>query len=191
MKFPVVNSCVWPRARPRCRPCRASPGASLSIAAGALIVAFPPAARPTFCALDGSMAVGAAGPTVRRREPSGREHQYRDRGGRARAPRRLHALLVDLANAINATLYDKLNFNFIRDIAPVAGIVRSPYVMVVNHRFRPRRFPSSSPMPRPIPVRSTWHRRQRHHEPHVAGELFKMMTGINMVHVPYRGARRR
>ena len=56
------------------------------------------------------------------------------------------------------------------------------------HRFRPRRFPSSSPMPRPIRARSTWRRPATGAAPHVAGELFKMMTGVDMVHVPYRGA---
>ena len=76
-------------------------------------------------AADGSMAVGAARPAIRHREPAGRRHQYRHRGGRARARRRLHASRCrSSTNAINATLYDKLNFNFIRDIAPVAGIIR-------------------------------------------------------------------
>ena len=67
-------------------------------------------------------------------------------------------LLIFSANAINATLYDKLSFNFIRDIAPVASVVRSPLVMEVIHQCRQRPFPSSSPMPRPIRARSTWHR---------------------------------
>ena len=67
-------------------------------------------------------------------------------------------LLVGPPNAINATLYDKLNFNFIRDIAPVASIIRVPSSWWSIHRFRPRRFPSSSPMPRPIRARSTWRR---------------------------------
>ena len=55
------------------------------------------------------------------------------------------------------------------------------------HPFRPRRFPSSSPMPRPIRARSTWRRPATAQSPHVAGELFKMMAGVDMVHVPYRG----
>ena len=81
---------------------------------------------------DGSMAVGAARPAIRHREPAGRRQQYRHRGGRARAADGYTLLLVGPTNAINATLYDKLNFNFIRDIAPVAGIIRVPNVMVVN-----------------------------------------------------------
>ena len=96
-------------------------------------------------------------------------------------------LLVSAANAINATLYDKLNFNFIRDIAPVAGIIACPTSWWSIHRFRPRRFPSSSPMPRPIRARSTWRRPASEAASHVSGELFKMMTGVDMVHVPYRG----
>ena len=78
------------------------------------------------------MAFGAARPAIHHRKSSGRRHQYRHRSGRACAGRWLHASLGPPANAINATLYDKLNFNFIRDIAPVAGIVREPNVMVVH-----------------------------------------------------------
>ena len=76
-----------------------------------------------------------------------------------RAPADGYTLLVTgTTAAINATLFEKLNYNFIRDIAPVASIVRVPHVMQVNRRFRSRPFPSSSPMPRPIPARSAWAR---------------------------------
>jgi tripartite-type tricarboxylate transporter receptor subunit TctC len=68
------------------------------------------------------------------------------------APDGYALLMATSSSAINATLYEKLNFNFIRDIAPVASIVRTPFVMVV------RPFPNSLPMPRPTPARSTWHR---------------------------------
>ena len=67
-------------------------------------------------------------------------------------------LLTAPANTINATLYEKLNFNFIRDIAPVAGLVRTIYVMEVHPSVPARRFRPSSPMPRPTPTRSAWHR---------------------------------
>ena len=85
-------------------------------------------------------------------------------------------LMVGGWNAINATLYEKLSFNFLRDIAPVAGIIRERIVMVVIHRFRPRRSPSSSPTPRPTRVKSLWRRRATGGSPHVSGELFKMMA---------------
>jgi len=67
-------------------------------------------------------------------------------------------LVVGSTAAINATLYEKLNYNFIRDIAPSASIVRLPHVMQVNPSFPLPPFPSSSPMPRPIPARSAWAR---------------------------------
>ena len=122
---PPDNFCIWPRALPRCRPCRASRGRK-PIRRGrcALIVAFRRRRRDRHHrAPDRSMAVGAARPAIRHREPAGRRQQYRHRGGRARARDGYTLLLVGTANAINATLYDKLNFNFIRDIAPVAGIM--------------------------------------------------------------------
>ncbi len=96
-------------------------------------------------------------------------------------------LLVGSPNAINATLYDKLNFNFIRDIAPVASFIRVPLSWWCIRRFRPRRFRSSSPMPRPIRASSPTVRAASAGLPTSPGELFKMMTGVNMVHVPYRG----
>jgi tripartite-type tricarboxylate transporter receptor subunit TctC len=65
-------------------------------------------------------------------------------------------LVVGTPGAINATLYDRVNFNFIRDIAPVAGVLRGPYVMVVNPSVPAKGFPSSSPTSRPIPANSTW-----------------------------------
>jgi hypothetical protein len=73
------------------------------------------------------------------------------------APDGYTLLHMTATNAINATLYDNLNFNFIRDIEPVAGINRVAYVMEVNPSVPARRFPSSSPTPGPIRARSTWH----------------------------------
>ena len=97
-------------------------------------------------------------------------------------------LVVGPSNAINATLYDKLNFNFIRDIAPVAGIVREPQChggQSIGSRH------DSSRVHRLCQGQSgqAQHGVGRHRDlAHVSGELFKMMTGVNMVHVPYRGA---
>ena len=72
------------------------------------------------------------------------------------APDGYTLFLVAPANAINATLYDKLNYNFIRDIAPVAGIIRFPNVVVVNPSVPVKTIPELSPMPRPILGSSTW-----------------------------------
>ena len=77
-----------------------------------------------------------------------------------RAPPDGYALLLAVSSgAINATLYSNLSFNFIRDIAPVAMIGLAPFVMVVNPKLPTKTFPNSSPMPRPIPARSTWRHR--------------------------------
>jgi tripartite-type tricarboxylate transporter receptor subunit TctC len=96
-------------------------------------------------------------------------------------------LLVNPANAINATLYEKLNFNFISDIAPVAGIIRFPNVMVVNPLVPAKTVPEFIAYAKANPGRLNMASSGNGSTIHVSGELFKMMTGVNMVHVPYRG----
>src|SRR2546421_1953655 len=96
-------------------------------------------------------------------------------------------LLVAPANAINATLYEKLNYNFIRDIEPVAGLIRFPNVMVVNPSVPARTVPEFIAYARANPGKINMASSGNGSTIHVSGELFKMMTGVNMVHVPYRG----
>jgi tripartite-type tricarboxylate transporter receptor subunit TctC len=96
-------------------------------------------------------------------------------------------LLVGTPNAINATLYAKLKFNFIRDIAPVASIVRVPNVMEVNPSFPAKTVPEFIAYAKANPGKITMASGGNGSPPHVIGELFKMMTGVNMLHVPYRG----
>jgi tripartite-type tricarboxylate transporter receptor subunit TctC len=97
-------------------------------------------------------------------------------------------LMVSSANAINATLYDKLNFNFIRDIAPVAGVLRGPYVLVVNPSVPTKSVPEFIAYAKANPGKINMASSGNGTAPHLAGELFKMMTGVTLVHVPYRGA---
>jgi tripartite-type tricarboxylate transporter receptor subunit TctC len=97
-------------------------------------------------------------------------------------------LLVGPPNAINATLYQQLNYNFIRDIAPVAGISREPSVMVVHPSVAAKTVPEFIAHTRANPGKINIASSSIGSSAHVAGELFKMMTGIRMVHVPYRGA---
>ena len=97
-------------------------------------------------------------------------------------------LLVAPANAINATLYDKLNFNFLRDIAPVAGIIRFPNVVVVNPSLPVKTIPELIAYAKANPGKLNMASSGNGSTIHMSGELFKMLTGINMVHVPYRGA---
>ena len=96
-------------------------------------------------------------------------------------------LLVGAPHAINATLYDKLNFNFIRDIAPVAGIDREPLVMAVNPSVPARTVPEFIAYAKANPGKISMASAGNGTPSHVSGELFKMMAGVNMVHVPYRG----
>jgi len=96
-------------------------------------------------------------------------------------------LFATTANAINASLYDKLDFNFMRDIAPVAGILRAPLVIVVNPSFPSRTIPDFIAYARANPGRINMASAGNGTPGHLAGELFKMMAGINLVHVPYRG----
>jgi tripartite-type tricarboxylate transporter receptor subunit TctC len=97
-------------------------------------------------------------------------------------------LLVNPPNAINATLYDKLNYNFIRDIAPVAGIARVANVMLVNPSVPATTVPAFIAYAKANPGKLNMASSGVGSSAHVGGELFKMMTGVNLVHVPYRGA---
>jgi tripartite-type tricarboxylate transporter receptor subunit TctC len=96
-------------------------------------------------------------------------------------------LLVGAPNAINTTLYDKLSFNFLRDIAPVAGIVRERLVMVLHPSFPAKTVPEFIAYAKANPHKVTMASAGNGSSTHVSGELFKMMAGIDMVHVPYRG----
>jgi tripartite-type tricarboxylate transporter receptor subunit TctC len=136
---------------------------------------------------DGAVALGAARPTVHYRESAGCRRKYRYRGVRECATRRLHAPLDRATSAVNATLYEKLSFNFIRDIAPVAGIVRTPLVMEVNPSFPAKTVPPFIAYAKANPGRLNMASAGSGSLGHVAGELFKMMPGVNMIHVPYRG----
>jgi tripartite-type tricarboxylate transporter receptor subunit TctC len=106
-----------------------------------------------------------------------------------RAPPDGHTLLlVATPNAINATLYSNLNFNFIRDIAPAAGIIRYPNVMEVHPSVPVKTVPEFLAYAKARPGKINMASAGNGSSSHIAGELFKMMTGIDMVHVPYRGA---
>lgn len=97
-------------------------------------------------------------------------------------------LLVNPANGINASLYKKLSFNFIRDIAPVAGIVRTPNVMVVTNSLPVKNVAEFLAYCKANPGKVNMASSGSGTSVHLSGELFKSMTGCNMVHVPYKGA---
>ena len=97
-------------------------------------------------------------------------------------------LMVSSANAANAALYDKLSFNLIRDIAPVAGIVRALNVMVINPSFPAKSVPEFIAYAKANPGKISMASVGIGSGTHLYGELFKMMAGVDMVHVPYRSA---
>ena len=105
------------------------------------------------------------------------------------APPDGHTLLfVTPVNAINATLYGGLTFNFIRDIAPVAGIVTVPFVLVVNPALPVKNVAELIAYAKANPGKISMGSAGVGSVPHMAGELFKLMTGVDMLHVPYRGS---
>jgi tripartite-type tricarboxylate transporter receptor subunit TctC len=97
-------------------------------------------------------------------------------------------LMITPPAAINATLYEKLNFNFIRDIAPVATVMRTPFVLEVNPSVPAKTVPEFIAYAKANPGAISMASSGIGSGPHVAGELFKIMAGVDMVHVPYRGS---
>jgi tripartite-type tricarboxylate transporter receptor subunit TctC len=107
----------------------------------------------------------------------------------ARAPADGYTLLlINAQNTINQSLYEKLNFNFLRDIAPVAGIDSVPLVMEVNPSFPAKTVPEFIAYAKANPGKVNMASAGTGGPQHVAGEMFKSMAGVNLVHVPYRGS---
>ena len=104
------------------------------------------------------------------------------------APDGYTLLVVSLANVFNATLYDKLNFDFIRDIAPIASIDRQPFVLETHPSVPARTVPEFIAYAKANPGKVNMASAGIGTSPHMAGELFKIMTGVEMTHVPYRGS---
>jgi tripartite-type tricarboxylate transporter receptor subunit TctC len=96
-------------------------------------------------------------------------------------------LQLNVANAINATLYEKLNFDVVRDIVPVAGIIRVPLVMVINPSFPTKTVPEFIAYAKANPGKINMASGGNGSPQHIAGEQFKMMAGVDLTHVPYRG----
>jgi tripartite-type tricarboxylate transporter receptor subunit TctC len=96
-------------------------------------------------------------------------------------------LLTALPNAVNATLYPKLNFNFMRDMAPVGGIIRVPMVVLVHPSVPAKTIPEFIAYAKANPGKINMSSAGTGSAPHMAGELFNVMARVNMVHVPYRG----
>src|SRR4029434_146683 len=103
------------------------------------------------------------------------------------APDGYTLLLATVPNAVNASLYEKMNFNFVRDITPVAGVIRVPMVVLVNPAVPAQTLPEFISYAKANPGKVNMASAGSGSAPHMAGELFKTMAGVDMVHVPYRG----
>jgi tripartite-type tricarboxylate transporter receptor subunit TctC len=103
------------------------------------------------------------------------------------APDGYTLLLATVPNAVNASLYSKLNFNFIRDIAPVAGIIRVPMIILLHPSVPAKTVPEFIAYAKANPGKINMASAGNGSAPHMAGELFKMMAGVDLVHVSYRG----
>jgi len=154
-----------------------------------IIVGFPPGASPDITArLVGQWLSERLGQPFIIDNRSGAGSDIGTKAVVGAAPDGYTLLWATTANAINATLYDSLSFNFIRDIAPVAGIVRVPNVMEVNPSLAAKTVPEFIAYAKANPGMINLASGGTGTTPHLAGELFKMMTGVNMLHVPYRGS---
>ena len=154
-----------------------------------IIVGFPPGASPDITArLVGHWLSERLGQPFIIDNRSGAGSDIGTKAVVGAAPDGYTLLWATTANAINATLYDSLSFNFIRDIAPVAGIVRVPNVMEVNPSLAAKTVPEFIAYAKANPGMINLASGGTGTTPHLAGELFKMMTGVNMLHVPYRGS---
>jgi tripartite-type tricarboxylate transporter receptor subunit TctC len=182
------NSCIWQRAPALPAVSRIAWAQTYPSRPVRIVVGFPPGG-PT------DIAARLIGQSLSER--LGQQFVIENRPGAGsnigteavvRAPPDGYTLfLAYSANAINATLYDKLNFNFIRDIAPVAAINREPLVMLANPSFPAKTVPEFIAYAKANPGKINFASGGNGTPPHVSGELFKMMTGVNLVHVPYRG----
>jgi tripartite-type tricarboxylate transporter receptor subunit TctC len=172
--LPAVSRLAWAQAYPS-RPVRVVVGAP------------PGGGHDIFARLMGQWLSERLGqPFVIDNRPGGSENVATEAVVRS-SPDGYTILLVTSTNAINTTLYEKLRFNFNRDIAPVAGITRVPEVMAVNLSVPAKTVPEFIAYAKANPSKLNMASAGIGTPSHVAGELFKMMTGVATVHVPYRG----
>jgi tripartite-type tricarboxylate transporter receptor subunit TctC len=135
-----------------------------------------------------SISIGASRSAIRHREPAGRGRKHRHRSGRAFAAGRLYASTGERIERHQRNTLHRLNFDFIRDIAPISRLATFSFVMVVNPSVPTKSLPEFNAFAKVNPGKINMASASSGSTSHVVGELFKMMAGVDMVHVPYRGS---
>ena len=187
--MPADNSCSSPQPSPQRRPSRAAPGRRTTRRDRVrLIVTFPPggAADITGRLIGQWLSDQLGQPFVIENRPGGGTNIGTEAVATA-APDGYTLLVANAGNAINATLYRKLNFNFMRDLVPVAGLVRAPHVLFVAPSFPVKTVAELIAYAKANPGKINFASAGTGTANHIAGEMFKMLAGVDMVHVPYRG----
>jgi len=153
-----------------------------------ILVGFPPGSAPDIVTrlLGQHLSERLGQPFVVENRPGGSSNIATDAVVHS-APDGYTLLVVSLANVFNATLYDKLNFDFLRDIAPVASMDRQPFVLEVNPSVPAKTVPELIAYAKANPGKINMASAGPGSAPHVFGELFKTMAGVDLLHVPYRG----
>src|SRR6478672_6472278 len=187
------HASLWPRHRTSGRSMKLLRRQFLNLAAAAIVL--PEVARVAIAEAYPSRSVRIVGKWLAARLGQSLDVENRLGAGTNIATEAVvHApadgytlLLANTANAINATLYDKLNFNFVRDTTPVAGVVSIPIVVVVNPTFPAKTVPELIAYAKANPGKVTMATPFSGTLPHLAAALFKMKTGVDMPHVTYPG----
>src|SRR5262245_40827160 len=153
-----------------------------------ILVGFPPGSAPDIVArlLGQQLSDRLGQPFVIENRPGASSNIATEAVVHA-APDGYTLLVVSLANVFNATLYDKLNFDFIRDIAPIASIDRQPFVLETHPSVPARTVPEFIAYAKANPGKINMASAGAGSAPHVLGELFKTLAGVDLLHVPYRG----
>ena len=188
MKFIVDNSCTWPPVLPRSPPCRRSRGRNHIRRDSALIVGFAPSGGNDIVARLIAQWLS---------ERLGQQFIVENRPGASSnigteavvnsPPDGYTLLLVSAANAINASMFDKLNFNFVADIGAVAGLISVPSVILLHPSVQVKTVSEFIAYAKQNAGRLSMASGGTATTTHLAGELLKMMADIDMIHVPYRG----
>ena len=185
--YPAADFCITLRPPPRFRRCRAALAQSYPVACVASCASTPAGGTTDIAAFIAQWLTDRLGqPFVVENRPGAAPTSRLSWSSLAAG--RLHALCGDLDQRGECDIFDRLNFNFVRDLAMVGGVVRSPLVLEVNPAVPVNTVPALVAYAKANPGKISLASFGVGSTSHVAGELFKMMAGVNMTHVPYRGS---